>query len=32
VIEVIAPEIEGLEAAEQALIDRALLELDGTPQ
>ena len=31
VIEVIAPEIEGLEAAEQALIDRALLELDGTP-
>jgi len=31
VIEVIAPEVEGLEAAEQALIDRALLELDGTP-
>src|SRR5262249_2950005 len=31
VIEVLAPEIEGLEAAEQALIDRALLELDGTP-
>src|SRR5262245_2044917 len=31
VLEVIAPEIEGLEAAEQALIDRALLELDGTP-
>src|SRR6267142_3741889 len=29
--EVIAPEIEGLEAGEQALIDRALLELDGTP-
>ena len=31
VLEVIAPEVEGLEAAEQALIDRALLELDGTP-
>ena len=31
VLEVIAPEIEGLEAAEQTLIDRALLELDGTP-
>jgi enolase len=31
VIEVIAPEIEGLEAAEQAAVDRALLELDGTP-
>jgi enolase len=31
VSEVIAPEVEGLEAAEQALIDRALLELDGTP-
>ena len=30
-IEMIAPEIEGLEAAEQALIDQALLELDGTP-
>jgi enolase len=31
VIEVIAPEVEGLDAAEQALIDRTLLELDGTP-
>jgi len=31
VIEVIAPEIEGLDAAEQAAVDRALLELDGTP-
>jgi enolase len=31
VVETIAPEIEGMEAAEQALIDRALLELDGTP-
>jgi enolase len=31
VVEVIAPEIEGLEAAEQAAVDRALLELDGTP-
>src|ERR1700704_5444317 len=29
--EVIAPEIEGLEAGEQAAVDRALLELDGTP-
>jgi enolase len=29
--DVIAPEIEGLEAAEQAAVDRALLELDGTP-
>jgi len=29
--EVIAPEIEGLEAGEQAVLDRALLELDGTP-
>ena len=29
--EVIAPEIEGLEAGEQAALDRALLELDGTP-
>jgi enolase len=28
---VIAPEIEGLEAGEQAALDRALLELDGTP-
>src|SRR6476659_8654203 len=31
VVETIAPEIEGMDAGEQALIDRALLELDGTP-
>jgi enolase len=31
VTETIAPEIEGLEATEQAVVDRALLELDGTP-
>ena len=31
VIEVVAPEIEGMDAAEQAAVDRALLELDGTP-
>jgi enolase len=31
VVETIAPEIEGLDAAEQVQIDRALLELDGTP-
>ncbi len=31
VMETIAPEIEGMEAAEQAAVDRALLELDGTP-
>ena len=31
VTETIAPEIEGLEATEQAALDRALLELDGTP-
>jgi enolase len=31
VIEIIGPEIEGLEAGEQAQVDRALLELDGTP-
>ena len=31
VIEVIAPEVEGLDAAEQVKIDRVLLELDGTP-
>jgi enolase len=31
VIEVIAPEIEGMDAAEQTHIDRTLLELDGTP-
>jgi enolase 1/2/3 len=29
--ETIAPEIEGMEATEQASIDQALLELDGTP-
>ena len=29
---VIAPEIKGMDAAEQALIDRALCQLDGTPQ
>jgi len=31
VIEVIAPELEGTEAAEQAAVDRILVELDGTP-
>src|SRR5215831_2748574 len=31
VLETIAPEIEGLDAAEQAQLDRTLLELDGTP-
>ncbi len=31
VTETIAPEVEGLEATEQAIVDRALLELDGTP-
>ena len=31
VTETIAPEIEGLEATEQTAVDRALLELDGTP-
>jgi enolase len=31
VIEVIAPELDGMEASEQAAVDRALLELDGTP-
>jgi enolase len=31
VIEVIAPELDGMEATEQAGVDRALLELDGTP-
>jgi enolase 1/2/3 len=31
VVETIAPEIEGMDAAEQVQIDRALLELDGTP-
>ena len=29
--ETIAPEIDGMEAAEQAAVDQALLELDGTP-
>src|SRR5258708_5087958 len=29
--ETIAPEIEGMEATEQVAVDRALLELDGTP-
>ncbi len=29
--ETIAPEIDGMEASEQASIDQALLELDGTP-
>ena len=27
----IAPEVEGMEASEQAAVDQALLELDGTP-
>ncbi len=31
VVETIAPEIEGMEATEQAQIDRVLLDLDGTP-
>jgi enolase len=31
VIEVIAPEVCGLDADDQAQIDRALIELDGTP-
>jgi len=31
VVETIAPELEGLEATEQAAVARALLELDGTP-
>jgi enolase len=31
VIEVIGPEVEGLDAGEQAHVDQALLELDGTP-
>ncbi|HET7874087.1 MAG TPA: phosphopyruvate hydratase [Methylomirabilota bacterium] len=29
--ETIGPEVEGLEASEQPAVDRALLELDGTP-
>ncbi len=29
--ETITPEIEGMEASEQAAVDQALLELDGTP-
>jgi enolase len=31
VLEVVAPEVEGMDASEQAAVDRALLELDGTP-
>src|SRR6185295_5953439 len=31
VVETIAPEVEGMEAGEQAAVDRALLDLDGTP-
>jgi len=31
VMEVIAPELQGTEASEQAAVDRILLELDGTP-
>jgi len=31
VLDVMAPEVEGMEAAEQAAVDRAMLELDGTP-
>jgi enolase len=31
VVETIAPEVEGLDASEQAQVDRTLLELDGTP-
>src|SRR5499426_4019120 len=31
VVETIAPEIEGMDAGEQAQVDRTLLELDGTP-
>jgi enolase len=31
VVERIAPEVEGLDAADQAGIDRVLLDLDGTP-
>ena len=30
--ETIAPEVDGMEASEQAAIDQALLELDGTPE
>jgi enolase 1/2/3 len=29
--ETIAPEVDGMEASEQAAVDQALLELDGTP-
>src|SRR5215510_10443581 len=29
--ETIAPELDGMEASEQAAVDQALLELDGTP-
>ena len=31
VVDIIAPELEGEEATEQAAVDRILLELDGTP-
>jgi enolase len=31
VVEIIAPEVEGLDAADQAGLDAALIELDGTP-
>jgi len=31
VVETIGPEIDGMEATEQAVLDQALLELDGTP-
>ncbi|MBI2878431.1 MAG: phosphopyruvate hydratase [Candidatus Rokubacteria bacterium] len=31
VVEIIAPELEGVEALDQALVDRTLLALDGTP-
>ncbi|HLQ32903.1 MAG TPA: phosphopyruvate hydratase [Chloroflexota bacterium] len=31
VIETITPEIDGLEASDQVLIDRTLIDLDGTP-
>lgn len=31
VLDVIAPEVEGMEASDQRAIDRVMLELDGTP-
>lgn len=31
VVELIAPELEGMDATDQVAIDRAMLELDGTP-